>query len=364
MEEAGTTSTNSTRVRARKFTPEQIERIISLYDSCENKTTALGIINAIDGFQKVDRAMIFRFKKKPKVKSESLGRPVSQEFEREILAECAKIFDMMKNEQREEFKADPYAAYSYAVIKECARYVMEREYWDEEKQDMVEKWKIHPLTKNLQFSNMWVCGMLKRNKVERRHNSSGASGSNGSSGSTNILEEVRKDNVLYDSEDYSGESNDGNEFESVSESGNSNWKKGDSAAYPTNVDQPASDSFYLPDTLTNEKEFLVDSSSSSSCSSNNNNRGRVLQEVAAPVRVPLSLPLLSACCTHETRATTVAVTAAAVATATDQVPASSDFLVPAEELAIASDASRIPGLASVKLSADTNSPTKLSDILP
>jgi hypothetical protein len=151
-----------------RYTTSQMEEIIKIYDSHENKSSALRLIKSMEGYNKVERSLIMRWKTKINKDSEPLGRPVAFEFEKEVLEECQKIFDIMQNETREEMKADPYAAYSYAVIRQCAINVINRSYWDEASQSYVDKWKFNPLTKNLLFSNMWICGMLKRNKVQRR----------------------------------------------------------------------------------------------------------------------------------------------------------------------------------------------------
>jgi hypothetical protein len=66
----------------------------------------------------------------------------------------------------QQYAADPRSAYSYAVVKECARYVWNRVYWDPEAGCMVEKWKANPQTRNLKFSSMWVCGVLRRHHVK------------------------------------------------------------------------------------------------------------------------------------------------------------------------------------------------------
>jgi len=89
----------------------------------------------------------------------SRGRPVCEEFEEEVIAECESSLESNCFKRK---RASSGNDYSYAQVKQCAAIVMDKEYWDEGSRSFVKKWQLNRRTCSLSFTNKWVCGMLRR----------------------------------------------------------------------------------------------------------------------------------------------------------------------------------------------------------
>ena len=77
------------------------------------------------------------------------GKAISTEFEDEVMEECKSVYNN-KN------------SYSYAAVRDCAKKIFDKDYWDVETNSFVKKWQNDKRTYKLQFTNKWVSGILKR----------------------------------------------------------------------------------------------------------------------------------------------------------------------------------------------------------
>jgi hypothetical protein len=59
-------------------------------------------------------------------------------------------------------------AYSYDVIRTCARTVRDRPYYDDKGSRIDSKWKHDKRTRDLKFSDKWIWGALRRKLLHRR----------------------------------------------------------------------------------------------------------------------------------------------------------------------------------------------------
>lgn len=130
---------------------DSIKQIIEIYDSYENgsKHAAMAMINSINGYEHVTRKSISKWKsalRRPTVKK-TRGKKANGEFEDLVMQEYTLV------------AAIDSAAYSYKIIRSCAERVRNRAY------DGVHKFQTDPLTKNLKFSDKWVVGLLRRQKL-------------------------------------------------------------------------------------------------------------------------------------------------------------------------------------------------------
>jgi hypothetical protein len=87
------------------------------------------------------------------------GRPKSNEFEDEVIAECERL---LLNENTNCTMRKRTNTYSYTHVKNCAAIVMDREYWNEDTGSFVKKWQLNRTTNKLRFTNKWVFGVLRR----------------------------------------------------------------------------------------------------------------------------------------------------------------------------------------------------------
>jgi len=101
---------------------------------------------------------------------------VCHEFEIEVLKECNEHV-MKTNTIMDKKKSNNMNQFSHRLIRQCARDIRNREYWDEKSQSYIKKWHVEKLTCDLKFSNKWVSGLLRRDSVRR----TGGSGSEGGS---------------------------------------------------------------------------------------------------------------------------------------------------------------------------------------
>ena len=87
------------------------------------------------------------------------GRPKSNEFEDEVIAECERL---LLNENYNCTTRKRTNTYSYTHVKNCAAIVMNREYWNQDTGSFVKKWQLNRTTNKLRFTNKWVFGVLRR----------------------------------------------------------------------------------------------------------------------------------------------------------------------------------------------------------
>jgi hypothetical protein len=125
-------------------------------------------INQIHGFESIYKRKIERWK----LSSKPMGRPVSREFENEVITEYAEYWKKNYNNKNSSSSstsnyysfctsgAKPYI--SNSVLKKCALAVFDRDYWDEKSNAYIKKWHIDKLTSKLCFSNRWITGLLMR----------------------------------------------------------------------------------------------------------------------------------------------------------------------------------------------------------
>lgn len=94
---------------------------------------------------------------------------VCLEFEKEVLNECTQRI-LLKNKTEWTMyrkKANNTNQFSHRLIRECARDIHNREYWNEKYGSFIKKWQKEKLTCNLMFSNKWVSGFLRRENARR-----------------------------------------------------------------------------------------------------------------------------------------------------------------------------------------------------
>ena len=125
--------------------------IVELYDKTSCKVTAMNLINSMPDCDQIKERRIKRWKKYGMFKIP--GRPLSVDFEEEVIAEC----------ERTQSKDMPSLnMYPYDVVKECAMKVFNKDYWDESTSSFIKKWHHDKKTCKLQFSNRWVLGLFQR----------------------------------------------------------------------------------------------------------------------------------------------------------------------------------------------------------
>ena len=166
-----------------KYSDDQQRRVIEIYDSFSCKVMAMKAINQMHGFESIYKRKIERWKRSNK----SMGRPVSREFEMEVIEEfrntLISINNNKSNKQLEEEEVVVNAIMTNSTLKKCALSVFDRQYWDETTKSFVQKWHVDRLTCNLCFTSKWIAGLLKRSK-KTINSSSGSSTSSSSSGSS------------------------------------------------------------------------------------------------------------------------------------------------------------------------------------
>jgi hypothetical protein len=95
---------------------------------------------------------------------------VCSEFEMEVLNECTQRIILLKNKTDRTIyrkKANNTNQFSHRLIRECARDIHNREYWNEKDGSFIKKWQKEKLTCSLMFSNKWVSGFLRRENARR-----------------------------------------------------------------------------------------------------------------------------------------------------------------------------------------------------
>ena len=134
--------------KRRKYSVEEQLEIIRIYDSISKKTKAIKFLQVVCGYNEIYERKIKRWKtctKKP------MGRPISQEFESEVLDEYKRHFP-------------PHTELSRHSLRVCGHRVLNREYVNANSGVMEKKWLKDPRTRSLQFTDRWIIGILKRSE--------------------------------------------------------------------------------------------------------------------------------------------------------------------------------------------------------
>ena len=142
----------SIAAKNRMLSPAERKALVDLYDSTDCRTTAMSLINAAqNGDQVITERRIKRWKKGGMFKIS--GRPLSVEFEEEVIKEC---------ESTQPKKSSSVNIYPYEFVRECAIIVYNKDYWDKESSSFIKKWHHDKTTCKLRFSNRWVLGLMQR----------------------------------------------------------------------------------------------------------------------------------------------------------------------------------------------------------
>jgi len=138
---------NKVASKRRKYSDEEREQIIRIFDSIENKTKVIKFLQDVCGYEEIYLRKIQRWKSTDK---KTMGRPVSREFESEVLDVYKRHF--------------PNTLLSRHLLRDCGYLVLNREYFNVDTGAMEKKWLADNRTCKLQFTERWIKGMLKRNK--------------------------------------------------------------------------------------------------------------------------------------------------------------------------------------------------------
>jgi len=157
---------NNEKISTRTLTSDQRKAVLELYDQFKCKTSALQVIKSINGFQDVNERKIKRWKKQATVICP--GRPISDEFEMEVLKECERVSRLFKVK-----RVSTSNIYTYSLVKHCANEVLCKDFWDDKTCSFVKKWQLDKRTCNLRFTNKWILGVLRRELKKRGDATSG-----------------------------------------------------------------------------------------------------------------------------------------------------------------------------------------------
>ena len=157
-----TSSMISSKTKRKAYLVSEQREIIGIYDSFDNKIDAINHIQSMNGYHEIYERKIKRWKSGNKI----MGKPISQEFEDEILRECVKensnfIYNVINNKKINAKK-----------IKQNAMKVFDREYYSKKFNQLIKKWYYDNKTYNLQFTSKWIKGFLKRLKDKLESDSS------------------------------------------------------------------------------------------------------------------------------------------------------------------------------------------------
>ena len=133
--------------KRRKYSENEQQQIIQIYDAISNKPKAVKFLQHICGFRDIYERKIRRWKTSTK---KPMGRPVSPEFESEVLHEYRMLFQ------------NNCTRYKSRYLQTCAELVFDREYVDDKSGTLVKKWHEDKRTCNLQFTAKWITGLLNR----------------------------------------------------------------------------------------------------------------------------------------------------------------------------------------------------------
>ena len=149
-----TSSMISSKTKRKAYLVSEQREIINIYDSFDNKIDAINHIQSMNGYHEIYERKIKYWKSSNKI----MGKPISKEFEDEILNECIKensdfIYNIINHKKIDKKK-----------IKKNAMKVFDREYYSEIYNQSIQKWYHDSKTCNLQFTPKWMTGFLKRLK--------------------------------------------------------------------------------------------------------------------------------------------------------------------------------------------------------
>ena len=148
----------TTTATLKLFSIAERKVLVDLYDSTDDKTTAMSLVNATqNGEQIITERRIKRWKKSGMLKIP--GRPLSVEFEEEVIAECERT-------QSKE-SSSSVCIYPYEFVRVCAINVFNKDYWDDESSSFIKRWHHDKKTCKLRFSNRWVLGLMQRMSKRR-----------------------------------------------------------------------------------------------------------------------------------------------------------------------------------------------------
>jgi len=136
-----------------KFTYNQQQNIIKLYNDNDNKIIAMQYIRLLPNCHNLNENDILHWMSKAKT-----GKSISVEFENEVMLACKKLDFFFNNHN----KNNNNKSYSYTTIRECAKKIFDKDYWDDSSKSFIKKWHHDKRTCKLLFTNKWVTGMLKR----------------------------------------------------------------------------------------------------------------------------------------------------------------------------------------------------------
>jgi hypothetical protein len=160
MNDLFTTSTasydndNNKDITIHKFTYNQQQNIIKLYNDNDNKIIAMQYIHLLPNCNNLNENNILHWMSKAKT-----GKSISVEFENEVMLACKKLDFFFNNNNN---KNNNKKSYSYTTIRECAKKIFDKDYWDDSSKSFIKKWHHDKRTYKLLFTNKWVTGMLKR----------------------------------------------------------------------------------------------------------------------------------------------------------------------------------------------------------
>ena len=134
------------------FSLAERKALVDLYDSTDDKITAMSLVNDAtqNGEQIITERRVKRWKKSGLLKT---GRPLSVEFEDEVIAECERT------QSKESSSAN---IYPYELVRANAIIVFNKDYWDDASSSFIKKWHQDKKTCKLRFSNRWVFGLMQR----------------------------------------------------------------------------------------------------------------------------------------------------------------------------------------------------------
>ena len=135
------------------FSLAERKALVDLYDSTDDKITAMSLVNDAtqNGEQIITERRVKRWKKSGLLKMQ--GRPLSVEFEDEVIAECERT------QSKESSSAN---IYPYELVRASAINVFNKDYWDDASSSFIKKWHQDKKTCKLRFSNRWVFGLMQR----------------------------------------------------------------------------------------------------------------------------------------------------------------------------------------------------------
>ena len=138
---------NFTDKRRRYYSIEEQNQIKNVYESFDDKANAIEFLQLVYGFDKLNERKIKRWMKSA---NKPMGRPISPEFEAEVLDEFKGLL--------------PHTELSRDNLRMCGYKVLNREYINTDSGAMEKKWLKDTRTRNLKFTDRWITGMLKRNE--------------------------------------------------------------------------------------------------------------------------------------------------------------------------------------------------------